>query len=82
MGEDVQPYDVGEYGALVARPNPSGLVIITVPDFESALRPDFEKKRGRKLTEQELKGELQQAPAIALTKQEAEQMTASRKNRI
>jgi hypothetical protein len=73
----IEVYEVGDYGELTARPNPEGLVVLTVPDFAEMI-PTIEKRLGHKLTESEIEQEREAAPAIVLTKEEAEKMTASR----
>lgn len=83
MSEPLKPIqlnEVGSYGELTSRPNPSGLVVLTVPDFETML-PFIEKERGHKLSVDDIKAEHQRAPSIVLTKEQAEKMAAARARR-
>ncbi len=81
QNEELQLYEVGEYGSLVLRPNPRGFAVLTVPDFDSVVLPMLEQRKGRKLTRQEIEIERGTAPAIVLMDSEADQMSASRKDR-
>lgn len=83
MSEPLKPIqlnEVGSYGDLTSRPNPNGLVVLTVPDFHVML-PFIEKERGHKLSAEEIETEHQRAPSIVLTKEQAEKMAASRATR-
>ncbi len=77
--KSIEIYEVGAYGELTARPNPEGLEIVTVPDFDEMI-PTIEKRLGRQLTVVQVEQERQSAPAIALTKEEAEKMRRGRSN--
>ena len=72
--------EVGAYGDLAARPNPDGLVILSVPPFEAML-PFLSQRLGRELTPDEIEIERKKAPSIVLTKQAAEQMSVARARR-
>jgi hypothetical protein len=76
----LQLNEVGAYGDLAARPNPDGLVILSVPPFEAML-PFLAQRLGRELTPDEIEIERKKAPSIVLTKQAAEQMSAARARR-
>jgi hypothetical protein len=76
----LQLNEVGAYGDLAARPNPDGLVILSVPPFETML-PFIAKRFGRELTPDEIEIERKKAPSIVLTKEAAEQMSAARARR-
>jgi hypothetical protein len=76
----LQLNEVGAYGDLAARPNPDGLVILSVPPFEAML-PFLAERLGRELTSDEIEIERKKAPSIVLTKQAAEQMSAARARR-
>lgn len=83
MSEPLKPIqlnEVGSYGDLTSRPNPNGLVVLTVPDFD-AMVPFIEQERGHKLSADEIKVEHQRAPSIVLTKEQAEKMAAARAKR-
>lgn len=83
MSEPLKPIqlnEVGSYGDLISRPNPNGLIVLTVPDFETMV-PFIEKERGHKLSADEIKNEHQRAPSIVLTKEQAEKMSAARARR-
>ena len=73
----IEVYEVGDYGELTARPNPGGLVVLTVPDFDEMI-PTIENRLGRKLTASEIERERRAAPAVVLTKAEAERMRSTR----
>lgn len=79
-GEPLRLAEVGAFGELSARPNPSGYVVLTVPDFDEML-PHLEKQRGRSLTVEEIELERNRAPSIVLTKEQAEKMAAARASR-
>ena len=72
--------EVGAYGDLSTRPNPDGLVILSVPPFEVML-PFLAKRLGRELTPDEIEIERKKAPSIVVTKEAAEQMSAARARR-
>ncbi len=78
--DPLQLNEVGAYGDLIARPNPDGLVVLTVPPFETML-PFIAKQRGRELRPDEIEAERKRAPSIVLTKDAAEQMAAARARR-
>lgn len=83
MSEPLKPIqlnEVGSYGDSTSRPNPNGLVVLTVPDFDAML-PFIEQERGHKLSAEEIKIEHQRAPSIVLTKEQAEKMAAARAKR-
>ena len=54
--EPLKLNEVGAYGDLMARPNPDGLVVVTVPPFETML-PFIARQRGRELTPDEVEAE-------------------------
>jgi len=72
--------EVGAYGDLAARPNPSGFVILSVPPFEQ-MTSFIAQRLGRELTPAEIEIERKKAPSIVLTKEAAEQMAAARAKR-
>jgi hypothetical protein len=78
--DPLKPNDVGAYGDLIGRPNPDGLVVLTVPTFEIML-PFIARERGRELTPEEVETERMRAPSIVLTKEAAEQVAAARARR-
>ena len=78
--DPIQLNEVGAYDDLAARPNPDGLVILSVPPFEAML-PFIAQKMGRQLTPDEIDVERKKAPSIVLTKEAAEQMSAARAKR-
>ena len=78
--EPLQLNEVGAYGDLSARPNPSGFVILTVPPFEQML-PFIAQRLGRELTPAEIEVERKKAPSIVLTKEDAERVVAARASR-
>src|SRR5690242_7995751 len=77
MDEPLRENAVGAFGELSARPNPDGLVVLTVPPFEAML-PFLAHSAGRELTPEEIETERQSAPAIAVRKEVAEKMRAGR----
>jgi hypothetical protein len=79
--EPLKLNEVGAYGDLTARPNPDGLVVVTVPPFETML-PFLARQRGRELTPDEVEAERKRAPSIVLTKEAAQQMAAARAKRV
>ncbi len=79
--EPLKLHEVGAYGDLMARPNPDGLVVVTVPPFETML-PFLARQRGRELTPDEVEAERKRAPSIVLTKEAARQMAAARAKRV
>jgi hypothetical protein len=69
--------EVGSYADLITRPNPEGLVVVTVPPIESML-PFIAKQRGRELTPDEIEVERKRAPSIVVTKDAAQRIAAGR----
>jgi len=83
MNHSVKPLElneVGPYGSLAARPNPSGFVILQVPPFESML-PFLVHRYGRDLTTEEVEAERANAPSMVVTEAVAAQMAAARATR-
>ena len=58
--------EVGTYGDLIARPNPDGLVIFSLPPFETLL-PFIVSQRGRELTPDEIEAERKRVKGSLLT---------------
>ena len=79
--EPIRLNEVGAYGDLTARPNPDGLVVLTVPPFESML-PFIVKTLGRDLSPDETEAERRKAPSIVVTRETAEQMVAARAKKV
>jgi hypothetical protein len=75
-GEPLRQHDIGPYEELAARPNPDGLVVLTVPPFETML-PFLAQKLGRPLTTEEVEAKRRTAPSIALTPEQARGMATS-----
>jgi hypothetical protein len=73
--EPIRLWEVGPYADLMARPNPDGLVVLTVPPFETML-PFLAKKLGRELTPEEVEVKRRSAPSIVVTRQVAQNMAA------
>ncbi|PTQ69138.1 hypothetical protein [Pseudomonas sp. GV071] len=71
--------DAGAYGALAARPNPAGYVIVTVPDI-SELIPLIEQHEGRQLTADEAKEAHATAPSLVMTRDDAEEFKRRREH--
>jgi hypothetical protein len=67
--------EVGTYGDLIARPNPDGFIVLSLPPFETLL-PFIVSQRGRELTPDEIEAERKRVPSIALTKEAAERLAA------
>ena len=83
MGDSAKPIElneVGPYGALAARPNPSGFAILQVPPFESLL-PFLARRYGRELTAEEVETERNKAPSMVVTQVDAAQMAVARSKR-
>ena len=75
--EPLKENDVGPFGELSARPNPSGLAILQIPPFEAML-PFIEQRAGRKLSAEEVEAERAKAPAIVVSQDAAKKMAAAR----
>ena len=75
--EPLKLNEVGAYGDLIARPNPDGLVVFSLPPFETLL-PFIAQKKGRELTPDEIEAERKRVPSIALTKDAAERLAVER----
>ncbi len=78
--EPIRLNEVGAYADLMARPNPDGLVVLTVPPFESLL-PYLVQRLGRELSPDEIEAERRKAPSIVVTKDVAEKMASARNRR-
>jgi hypothetical protein len=74
--DPLRQHDTGPYEVLAARPNPDGLVVLTVPPFEVML-PLLERKLGRPLTADEAAAKRRSAPSIALTPEQARGMASA-----
>ena len=81
QNEPIRLNEVGAYGELTARPNPDGLVVLTVPPFE-AIIPFIVQRLGRELSPDEIEVERKKAPSIVVTKAAAQQMAAARAKRV
>lgn len=81
QSEPIHLNEVGEYGDLTARPNPDGLVVLTVPPFE-AMIPFLIQKLGREISPDEIEVERKKAPSIVVTKEAASKMAAARAKRV
>jgi len=79
--EPIRLNEVGAYGDLRERPNPDGLVVLTVPPFESML-PFIAQRPGRELSTDEIEAERNRAPSIVLTNDTAQHMAAGGTNRV
>jgi hypothetical protein len=66
-------HDAGSFAELSKRPNPQGFVIVPVPSVEEWVSL-IERKRGRRLTPEEIEEQRLQAPSIALTQEAADKM--------
>jgi hypothetical protein len=80
QGKPLGLNEVGAYGELSSRPNPNGLVILSVPPFETML-PFIARRLGRELTPSEVEAERNKAPCIVVTSDAAAQMAAARAKR-
>ena len=83
MTDSMQPLqlnEVGSYGDLSARPNPDGLVVLTIPPFEVML-PFIAQQLGRDLTPSEIEAERSKAPSMVVTSDVAARMAAARAQR-
>jgi hypothetical protein len=74
-GDPIRLYEVGLFATLAARPNPDGLVVLTVPPFETMV-PLLEKKLGRLLTPEEVEAKRRTAPSIVVSREQARGMAA------
>ena len=72
--------DSGAYGELVTRPNPSGYVVVTVPDINEFI-PIIEQQWGRQLTSDELKEAHAIAPSLVMSRDDAEELKKLRASR-
>lgn len=80
MTNSIQPLqlnEVGSYGELFARPNPDGLVVLTIPPFEAML-PVIAQRFGSDLTPSEIEVEKIKAPSMVVTPDVAARMTVAR----
>jgi hypothetical protein len=77
MDNPIRLNEVGAYSDLTARPNPDGLVVLTVPPFDSML-PFLAQKLGRALTPEEIEAKRRSAPSIVVTQEVAQQMSSQR----
>ena len=75
--EPLRLNEVGAFGQLSARPNPEGLVVVSVPPFESML-PFLEQRLGRALRSDEIETHRAAAPSIVLLAQDAAKISAAR----
>lgn len=83
MTDSIQPLqlnEVGPYGELSARPNPDGLVVLTIPPFEVML-PFIVQQFGRDLTPSEIEAERRKAPSMVVTPDVATRTAAARAQR-
>ncbi len=64
--------DTGPYLQLAARPNPSGYVIIAVPDVDEIISA-IKRERGEALTAKEIEEARSAAPSLVMSKDDAEQ---------
>jgi hypothetical protein len=74
--DPIRLHEVGPYAELCARPNPDGLVVLTVPPFQTML-PFLAQKLGRPLTPEEAEAKRQTAPSIVVTPEQARGMAAT-----
>lgn len=80
MTNSLQPLqlnEVGSYGELFARPNPDGLVVLTIPPFEAML-PGIAQRFSRDLTPSEIEVEKSKAPSMLVTPDVAARMASAR----
>jgi hypothetical protein len=70
--------EVGNYGDLAARPNPSGYAIVSALPLEHMIAI-IARRQGRELTPPEIEIERKKVPAVVLTKEVAEQVEARAK---
>jgi len=83
MKDSIQPLqlnEVGSYGELSARPNPDGLVVLTIPPFEAML-PFIAQRLGRDPTPSEIEAERSKAPSMVVTSDVADRMAVARAQR-
>ena len=78
--DPLEPGDTGAYEQLVARPNPNGHVIVTVPDADELIQA-LARDRGRPLTQDEADEVRSAATSLVMSKDDADKLQQLRVSR-